>query len=104
MKDMIGGWFVGDFEPSVIRTKEYEVGYKCHKKGEEWPTHHHKIATEITYVILGKINIQGQIFEAGDIFVLEPNEIADPTFLEDCCLVVVKTPSVIGDKYIEETK
>ena len=99
MKDMTGGWFVGDFEPSAIKTKEFEVCYKCHAKGEQWPTHYHKVATEISFVISGKMTIQGQLLQEGDIFVLEPNEVADPVFLEDCCLVVVKTPSVIGDKY-----
>ena len=37
--------------------------------------------------------------EAGDIFILEPFEIADPEFLEDCDLVIIKTPSLPGDKY-----
>jgi quercetin dioxygenase-like cupin family protein len=37
---------------------------------------------------------------AGDTFIIEPNEVADPTFHEDCTIVTVKTPSVIGDKYV----
>ena len=99
IKDMIGGWFVGDFEPSALRTKDFEVCYKFHPKGEEWPTHYHKIATEINYLISGKMTIQGKTLQTGDIFILEPSEIADPCFLEDCELIVVKSPSVIGDKY-----
>ena len=43
--------------------------------------------------------ICGQCIEPGMIFVIEPSEIADPVFLEDCIVVVVKTPSVKGDKY-----
>ena len=39
---MVKGWFVGDFEPSVYKTKEFEVGYFTHKKGEKWPFHYHK--------------------------------------------------------------
>jgi hypothetical protein len=35
----------------------------------------------------------------GDIFVLEPYEIADPQFLEDCVVLCVKIPSIPGDKY-----
>ena len=35
MSDMKGGWFVGDFEPSVLRTKNFEVGYHTHKKGDD---------------------------------------------------------------------
>ena len=37
---------------------------------------------------------------AGDIFVVEPNEISDPMFHEDCTIVCVKVPSVPGDKYL----
>jgi len=94
-----GGWFIGDFSPSVLKTKEFEVCYKQHQKGECWPKHLHKVATEINYLIKGKMMIQEKILQQGDVFVIEPNEIADPTFFEDCELIVVKTPSVTGDKY-----
>ena len=39
------------------------------------------------------------LIEPGDIFVLEPKEIADPIFHEDCKIVCVKKPSIIGDKF-----
>ena len=42
MSDMKGGWFVGDFEPSVLRTKNFEVGYHTHKKGDDTSNHYHK--------------------------------------------------------------
>ena len=88
-KDMIGGWFVGDFEPSAYNPQ-----------GEIWDNHYHKIATEINYLIRGKMNLSGTTLEEGDIFILQPGEIAIPEFLTDCELVVVKTPSIKGDKYI----
>jgi len=94
-----GGWFVGDFEPSAYRTKEFEVCYKVHTKGEEWPKHYHKVATEINYLMRGTMMVQGKKLEAGDVFILGPGEVADPEFLEDCELIVIKTPSLIGDKY-----
>jgi len=37
--------------------------------------------------------MQNRLLEAGDIFIIEPYEISDPEFLEDCEVVVVKTPS-----------
>jgi hypothetical protein len=37
--------------------------------------------------------MQDKILEEGDIFILEPYEISDPTFLEDCNIICVKTPS-----------
>jgi len=100
LSNMTRGWFIGDFEPSLLKTKYFEVGILTHKKGEEWPEHYHKIATEYTVLISGSMTICGELIEAGTIFILEPNEIADPVFHEDCTVVVVKTPSVIGDKYV----
>jgi hypothetical protein len=99
LKDMIGGWFIGDFVPSAVRTKDFEVGVLLHKKGEKWPVHYHKIAVEINCLLSGRMTLQGEELNSGAIFILEPYEIADPCFLEDCRVLVVKVPSAIGDKY-----
>jgi quercetin dioxygenase-like cupin family protein len=99
-KDMKGGWFIGDFEPSALRTKEFEVGYAKHKKNDPWDKHYHKIANEITLVIKGKVKIDNTIFSKGDIFLIEPNEVVDPEFLEDVEFMIIKTPSDVNDKYI----
>ena len=96
---MFRGWFIGDFEPAALRTKDFEVGFLFHPKGEEWPAHYHKLATEINYLVSGRMTLQGKALNSGDIFVLEPNEIADPQFLEDCRIICVKMPSIPGDKY-----
>jgi len=96
---MKGGWFVGDFEPSAYKTSDFEVCYKVHPKGEQWPAHYHKIATEINYIIRGSMTINGTLLSRGDVFVLKPYEVAVPEFLEDCELIVVKTASISGDKY-----
>jgi quercetin dioxygenase-like cupin family protein len=95
-----GGWFVGDFEPSVYKNKNFEAGYKIHQKGEEWPAHYHKDSLEINYLIRGKMVIQGTEINSGDIFIIHPGEIADPVFLEECEVFIIKTPSLPGDKFI----
>lgn len=95
------GWFVGNFEPSVYKTEMFEVGILEHKKGEKWPCHYH-LGTEINYIISGTIMMHGKILTEGDVFIMEPYEIADPEFLSDCKVVVVKTPSNPGDKYLAE--
>lgn len=100
LKDHVGGWFVGDFDPSSYRTKDFEVCYKHHDKGEVWDTHYHKVSTEINLLVKGKMRIQDTELNGGDIFILEPYEIADPVFLEDCELVVIKTPSSKDDKFV----
>lgn len=61
--------------------------------------HYHKKSTEINILIRGKMQIQDQILIEGDVFIFQPYEIADPVFLEDCEVLIVKTPSIPGDKY-----
>lgn len=94
-----GGWFIGNFEPTVFKTNDFEVSYKLHHKGEEWPKHHHKISEEINFLIRGKMLINNVLIENGKIFVIERNESVKPVFLEDCELIVVKVPSSKNDKY-----
>ena len=99
LADFWRGWFIGNFEPTVLKTEQFEVAMLLHPKGEKWPKHYHKIGTEYNLLIKGHMIIQGQEMHEGDIFILEPNEVADPEFLEDCLLLCIKTPSIPGDKY-----
>lgn len=100
MEIMKDGWFIGDFEPTSYKTKDFEVCYKHHYKGEIWDVHYHKIGTEINYLIEGKMIIQGKELNSGDIFILYPYEVADPIFVTDCTVLIVKTPSKSNDKFI----
>ena len=99
-EDMKRGWFIGDFEPTAFKTKNFEVAYGMHKKGDVWDKHYHKIATEITLIVKGKVRVNEEIFIKNDIFIVEPNESVDPLFLEDTEYVVIKTISDPTDKYI----
>ena len=94
------GWVIGDFEPSLLRTKDFEVGILKHYKNEKWPTHYHKIATEYNILISGSMHLCGVELVAGDTFILEPFEIAEPTFHEDCVIICIKVPSDTKDKYV----
>lgn len=100
-KEMFKGWFVGDFEPTGFRTEHCEVAVRSYVAGEQEPWHYHKIGTEITYVISGKVVMAEKTVEAGQGIVLEPNEGSAFTALEDSLLCIVKVPSVKGDKYLE---
>lgn len=100
LSDMHRGWVIGDFEPSLLRTKDFEVGILKHPKGEKWPAHYHKIATEYNILIQGTMKLCDVELVAGDTFILEPNEVADPIFHEDCTIVCVKVPSSTTDKYL----
>lgn len=87
------GWFVGGFEPTAYYTKDFEVNYRIHPKGQNWPKHYHTEVTEINLLIRGEMTIQNRKLTSGDIFVIEPWELTDPIFLEDCEIICVKTPS-----------
>ena len=100
MSDMFRGWFIGNFDPSVYKTDQFEVGYLIHKKGEKWDFHYHAKSTEINYLIRGKMLLNGQIINPGEIFVFDPKVIAVPNFLEDCEIICVKVPSAPGDKIV----
>jgi len=99
LSDMHRGWFIGNFEPATLNTIDFEVGYLTHLKGEVWPAHYHLKHTEYNLLVSGNMQIQGKDISAGDIFTLQPGEIADPIFITDCCIVCVKCPSFPGDKH-----
>jgi len=99
LSDMKHGWFVGDFEPTAFKTKDFEVGYHTYKKGQQWPTHYHKLTTEINYLIRGEMIIQGKHLKSGDIFIIRPDEISDPEYLTDCEIIITRNGSFPNDKY-----
>jgi hypothetical protein len=53
-------------------------------------------------ILEGKVKMNEEIFVKGDIFVIDPNEVVAPVFLEETDYVVVKTISDVNDKYIAE--
>lgn len=99
MSEMTRGWFIGDFEPSVLRTKDFEVGILSHKAGENWPAHVHKKADEINVLLSGNMNVNGINITPGTIFTIPKGLLTKSVFIEDCKIVCVKGISVIGDKH-----
>lgn len=96
-----GGWICGDFDPNIIQTKEFEVGFKYYNKGESAEPHVHKEAIEISVFLSGKCKMNDQTVSKGDIVVLEKGEpMLNFECLEDAQTVVIKTPSVKNDKYM----
>lgn len=101
LEDMFKGWFVGNFDPTLLRTNDVEVAVKSYKKGDYEAKHFHKIATELTVIISGRVRMNGVEYGKGDIIVMEPNEATDFECLEDGTQnVVVKIPGANNDKYI----
>lgn len=102
LEDMFKGWFVGNFTPTAFSTEACEVAVKTYKAGEREEAHFHKIATEITLVLSGRVRMVGKEWGPGDIIVLSPGEVTDFEALSDAVNVVVKTPGATNDKYLAE--
>lgn len=101
LKDMKLGWFVGQFSPTSFKTDACEIAIKYYKSGDYDKSHHHKIATEITAIIDGKVKMNNVEYNKDDIIIIEPNEITDFLVLSDTITVVIKIPGVLNDKYNE---
>jgi hypothetical protein len=99
IEHMIKGWFVGNFEPTLIKTRDVEVAVKEYRKGDKEGLHYHKQATEITVICSGKVRMNGIKYGKGDIIVIDPLEVTDFEALEDTITTVVKYPGAINDKY-----
>jgi quercetin dioxygenase-like cupin family protein len=100
LNDMTKGWFVGNFTPTVYSTNEVEVAVKRYKAGDHESTHYHKLATEITVINDGEVKMNGTVYKAGTIIVIEPNQPTDFLAITDVTTTVVKIPGANNDKYI----
>jgi len=102
LDQMVKGWFVGGFEPTALSTEACEVAVKHYKAGDYESSHYHKVATEITVIVSGEVEMCGKKWGAGDIIVLSPGEITDFRALTDAVNVVVKSPGALNDKFVVE--
>ncbi|HPG29665.1 MAG TPA: hypothetical protein PKY81_06690 [bacterium] len=66
--DTVRGWFIGDFEKAIYKTKEFEAAVKFDKSGTYYKKHYHKKCAEITAVVSGQIKMNGNDFFQGDVF------------------------------------
>lgn len=101
LKEFLKGWFIGNFEPSLIKTNDVEISVKKYSANDREASHYHKIATEITVIILGTVEMNGVQYSADDIIIIEPNDRTDFKCLTDVVTVVVKYPGANNDKYID---
>ena len=93
------GWFIGDFDRAVVKTKDFEVCWQGNSAGAVDTPHFHKIITEVQLITKGRMVINGVEFGPGDIYVSEPGEHYHAHYLEDTHVVAIKFPSIPGDKY-----
>jgi hypothetical protein len=100
LSDMVNGWFIGNFEPSLFKTNDVEVAVKSYASGDSESCHFHKIATEFTIILNGSAQMNEQILHPGDIVKIKPGEKADFYAITDLTTVVVKMPGANNDKYL----
>lgn len=99
LNDMVNGWFIGDFEPSLLKTKDFEVAIKVYQAGDYEEHHYHKKATEYTIVLNGEVFMNETRYKHGDIIIMKPGETTDFKAITNVTTVVVKTPSAQNDKF-----
>ena len=98
--DFKGGWFIGDFEPTLLKTKDFEISVRHYNADDEEDKHVHKLADEYTVVLLGNVEMNDVIYTSKDIIFIEKGEIVKFKALTNAITIAVKIPSIIGDKYI----
>ena len=102
LDEMFKGWFIGNFEPSLYKTNDVEVGIKKYKMGEFENSHFHKIATEFTVIVNGTVEMNGVQYSENDIIKIVPGVSTNFKALTDVITVVVKLPGANNDKYEQD--
>jgi len=103
LKNFKLGWICGSFFPSLIKTENFELAIKYYKKNDYDKKHHHKKSIEYTIIAQGKVQMNDNIYTKGDIIIIGRNEATNFKALSNNVItVVLKIPSCINDKYIEE--
>lgn len=100
LSDFLGGWLVGDFNPSLIKTDELEVGIKIIPAGTLGDGHYHKVATEYTIILEGHAIDNDIDYLKGDIITIKPNEKNFTKFVTETTILIIKSKSILNDKYI----
>lgn len=105
------GWFFGHFmEEPLLRSDFVEVAYQdvSDKKVDPKDWHYHKKSLEINIVISGqakfKINGESVTVGGGEFYVVYPyTTIEEFSTSPDTKIIVVRIPSVPGDKFTERS-
>lgn len=94
------GWLVGDFIPALVASREVEVALKRYQPGRAEPAHEHRVAKEYTLIVSGLFRINQEVFGPDEIVLIEPGEVSEFECLQAGETLVIKSPSVVGDKYL----
>lgn len=98
--DFTNGWFIGNFQPTIFSTRDFEVSVKWFNEGDKERNHKQLIATELTIVVSGTIRMNTQEFSERSIIEIEPDEPCEFESVTKSILVCVKFPSLPNDKIL----
>jgi len=101
LSDFFRGWIIGNFEPSIFRSTEIEVAVQEYKAGHVELNHFHKIATEITIMVVGEAMFNNEHLLEGEGMIINPGESNIFKAITDCKTLVIKSPSAPSDKYLK---
>ena len=104
LKEFENGWIIGNFSPSILRNENFEIAIKRYHPGDTEVRHYQRIATEVTFVVSGKIRMNDEIIEENQIIELLSLEEFDFEALEKSVVVCIKYPSIPNDKIISIPK
>lgn len=99
LSEFTKGWFIGDFDPSLLKTSDFEIAMKRYSEGDYEKSHAHKIATEYTLIVKGTVKMNEEFYTAGDIVEIHPGEFTDFKAITNTITVVVKVPCTKNDKF-----
>ena len=101
LENFTNGWFVGDFEPSILKNSGVELAVMDKKKGLGVNDfHYHENCTEINVLIKGKMKVNNKFINVNEIFIFKPNVPSVYEYLEDCTFVVFKNRPSVNDKVV----
>lgn len=100
LNEFTKGWLIGDFAPSIIQSKDIEVGVKYYKSGDKESRHVHNFVDEYTIVLSGLIKMNDNIYNERDIVFVEKGISTDFECLVDSITLVIKNPSIPSDKFV----
>ncbi len=71
LKNFKNGWFIGDFEPTLLKTFYFEAGIKEYSAGDVDKKHFHNLVMEYTVIISGKAMMNDVECNEGEIILVK---------------------------------
>lgn len=98
ISDFTRGWFIGNFEPSLLKS-DFEVGLRWNDRDNKEDRHYHKRTTEYVVFAGGMHRLNDRLYSDGEMLVITPYISTDYECLEPGYCLTVKDISDPKDKY-----